>query len=60
MEIQLGLQPRVLQPQGTSIQTTDSEGERLGPNYRHKDLVQQCQPRYLLPTGMDEFQHTSE
>lgn len=53
MEIQLGFQPRVLHPQETSIQTTESEGERLGPNCRHKDLVQQTQPRYLLPTGED-------
>ena len=53
MEIQLGFQPRVLHPQETSIHTTESEGERLGPNCRHKDLVQQTQPRYLLPTGED-------
>ena len=45
MEIQPGLQPRLLHPQETSIQATESEGERLGPNCRHKDLVQQTQTR---------------
>ena len=36
--MQLGLQPRVLKKkQGTSIQTHESEAERLGAKCRHKD-----------------------
>ena len=55
MEIQLGRQPRVLNPQGTSMLTLGSEGERLGSNGRHKDLGHKTQPRCLLPIGMDEL-----
>ena len=49
--MQLGLQQRVLNPQGTSIQASESEGKRLGPRCRHKDLGHNSQPRYLLPIG---------
>ena len=53
MEIQLGLQQRVLNPQGTSIQASESEGKRLGPQCRHKDLGHNSQSRYLSPIGED-------
>ena len=36
-EMQLGLQLRVLKKQGTSIQTHENGGERLGAKCRHKD-----------------------
>jgi len=35
--MQLGLQPKVLKKQGTSKQTHESEGERLGAKCRHKN-----------------------
>ena len=54
--MQLGLQPRVLKkkPEGTSIQTHESGGERLGAKCRHKDYGHKAQPWCLLPIGEDE------
>ena len=52
--MQLGLQPRVLKKQGTSKQTHESEGERLGAKCRHRNYGHKTQLWCLLPIGEDD------
>ena len=52
--MQMGLQPRVLKKQGTSKQTHESEGERLGAKCRHRNYGHKTQLWCLLPIGEDD------